>query len=71
MTQAFKCDICGECITNEQDAQSERQLARETTTINSVSVDISISIEVYVSHVCDTCWALTLQKVKAWMNANI
>jgi len=71
MSQAFKCDICGDCVANEQNVKSQREVAKENTTVDSVPVDIGIIIKVYVSHICDACWAKVMAKVKAWINAHI
>ena len=71
MSQAFKCDICGDCVSSEAAAYSEREEARESTNILGVQVDIGIIVKVYVQHVCNTCWPLVRQKVKAWINANL
>lgn len=71
MTQAYKCDLCGNCVLNADDAKSQRLVVRQTSTINMVEVDIGIIIKVFVPHVCDDCWALTMSKVKAWINANV
>jgi hypothetical protein len=71
MSQSFKCDICGNCVATEAEAQAEREEARESTTILGVQVDIGIIVKVYKQHVCDTCWVLVRQKVKAWIQANL
>ena len=71
MSQAFQCDLCGDCVASEDLAKSEREVARESTTINGTQVDIGIIIRAYIPHVCNTCWGLVMDKVKAWVNANI
>ncbi len=71
MSQAFKCNICDKCVSAEADAKSEREVARQPTTILGVALDIGIIIKVYLPHVCDECWILVMQKVKAWVDANL
>jgi len=71
MTQAYKCDICGQCELNEQDVLNNREVVKQETTLNAMPVEIGISIKVYVVHICNTCWALAMQKVKAWVEANV
>lgn len=71
MSQAFQCDLCGDCVANEDLARAEREVAKENTTILGTQLDIGIIIKVYKQHVCNTCWDLVMTKVKAWVNANI
>ena len=71
MSQAYMCDLCSGCVTSEDLAMSEREVARDSTTINSVTLDIGIIIKAYKPHVCNTCWAIVMQRVKSWVDANI
>lgn len=71
MTQAFRCDLCGECVVSEGNAQSSREVARQPTNINGVGVDIGIIVQAHKQHVCNSCWAKVMQKVKAWVDANL
>ena len=71
MSQAFKCDICGDCVDNEADAYSEWEIAREQTTINTVPVDLYIKVGADVPHLNQACRNLLLAKVKAWVAANL
>jgi hypothetical protein len=71
MSQSFRCDICGDCVSAEADAQSQREVVRQPTTILGVQLDLAIIIKAYVPHVCNTCWGLVMGKVKAWVQANL
>lgn len=71
MSQAFRCDLCGDCAATEDLARRQREVARESTTVSGTQTDIGIIIKVYQPHVCNTCWSLVMAKVKAWINANI
>lgn len=71
MSQAFRCDLCGDCVASEDLAKSTREVANESANIAGTQTDIGIIIKVYKPHVCNTCWALVMQKVKAWVQANI
>ena len=67
MSQAFQCDLCGDCVSSEDLAKSEREVVNKSTTINGTQTDIGISIKVYKPHVCNTCWALVMTQVKQWV----
>ena len=67
MSQAFRCDLCGDCVSSEDLAKSEREVVNKSTTINGTQTDIGISVKVYKPHVCNTCWALVMAKVKQWV----
>ena len=71
MSQAFKCDICGDCVSSEDLARPEREEVRQPTTILGTQVDIGIIVKVYVPNVCNSCWLLVRSKVKAWIEANL
>ena len=71
MSQAYRCDICGNCVDNEDEAKSQREVAKESATINGVSFDIGIIIKGYLLHICDPCWTTVMSRVKAWVNAHI
>lgn len=71
MSQAYKCDVCGDCVDNADNAKAEREVARESALIQAVTVDVYIKVGVDVAHVCNTCWLLVMQKVKQWVIANI
>ena len=66
MSQAFQCDLCGDCVASEDLAKSEREVVNKSTTINGTQTDIGISVKVHKPHVCNTCWALVMAKVKQW-----
>jgi hypothetical protein len=71
MSQAYRCDLCGDCVDNADDAKAEREVAREASTVSGTVADLYIKIGVDMPHTCDTCFAIVMQKAKAWMNANI
>ena len=71
MSQAFKCDICGSCVDDANDAKSEREVARQSVPINGIDVDMYIKVGASVAHVCDSCFSVIMQKVKQWVIANI
>ena len=71
MSQAFKCDLCGECADSADTVKHEREVARESASISGTSADIYIRIGADVAHVCDTCFSIIMDKVKLWVNAHI
>jgi hypothetical protein len=71
MSQAYKCDLCGECSVSEDLVKSEREVARESTTISGTGTDLGIIIKVYKQHVCNSCWSEVMNKVKAWVEAHL
>ena len=71
MSRAYQCDICGECVSQEADAKSSREVARESANIFGTSVDLFIVTGADVAHVCNTCWAEIMRKVKTWINAHV
>lgn len=71
MSQAFRCDLCGNCVQSEDLARAEREVARENTTVSNTGTDIGIIIKVYKQHVCNSCWSLVMQRVKQWVDAHL
>ncbi len=71
MSQAYRCDLCGDCVDNADNARQEREVARETSTISGTSAELYIKLGVDVAHVCDTCFAIVLKQAKAWIIANV
>jgi hypothetical protein len=71
MSQAYKCDLCGDCVDDASDATSEREVARESATISTTQADLYIKLGVDVAHVCNACFVIVKQKAKAWIIANI
>jgi len=71
MSISYQCDICGQCVSQEDNAKSKREVARENTNIFDMNIDLFIIIGADVAHTCDTCWAEIMRKVKAWVNAHI
>jgi len=71
MSQAYRCDLCGNCIDNPDNAKHEREVARESATIEGTVADVYIKVGVDVAHVCDASFAVVMQMVKQWVNAHI
>ena len=71
MSKAFKCDLCSDCIDNEDNAQHEREIARVSANISGTVADVYISLGADVAHVCNTCFDIIKQKAKQWIIANI
>ena len=67
MSIGYQCDICGECVSQEADAKSSREVARESTGVHGTAVDLYIVVGADVAHVCDVCWSEIMRKVKAWV----
>jgi hypothetical protein len=70
MSQAYKCDICGDFVSAADQAISERQVSKENMLVVGEQIDVGIIIKVYKPHTCDTCFNIILQRVRAWLNAN-
>jgi hypothetical protein len=71
MSKAFKCDLCNNCIDNEDDSKSEREVARVSGNISGTTADLYIKLGAGVAHVCDTCFGIIKQKAKQWIVANV
>jgi hypothetical protein len=71
MSQAFRCDLCGDCVVSEDLAKAQREVANEPTTVSGTDTNIGIIIKVYKQHVCNACWSNVMNKVKAWADANL
>lgn len=71
MSQAYRCDLCGECSDNPDELKAERKVASESATIEGTTADVYIKVGVGVAHVCDYCFATVMQKAKAWVVANV
>ena len=71
MSQAYKCDLCGNCVDNADNAKNEREVARVNGTIAGTSTDLFIKLGADVAHVCDACFYEIKVKAKAWINANV
>lgn len=71
MSNAYKCDLCGDCIDNETDAQNRREIQRGTVTINTVPVEMYLMLGAEVPHVCGSCWVLLMKRLKQWAISNI
>lgn len=71
MSQAYRCDLCGDCIDNLDDARNEREVAREQTSISGTAADLYIKLGADVAHVCNACFVIIKQKAKAWIIANV
>jgi hypothetical protein len=66
MSTAFRCDICGACVEFAADAKANRVVASESTIIFTVPTVVGIEVQTDKEHVCDTCWAEVMRKVKIW-----
>jgi len=71
MSKAFRCDLCGDCIDNEDDAQHEREVARVSATVSNTVADVYIKLGADVAHVCNGCFTIIKQKAKQWIVANV
>lgn len=71
MSQAYRCDLCGDCIDNADDAKQEREIARVSANISGTVADLYITLGADVAHVCDTCFTIIKQKAKQWIIANV
>jgi hypothetical protein len=71
MSKAFKCDLCNNCIDNEDDSKSEREVARVSASVSDTPADLYIKLGADVAHVCDTCFGIIKQKAKQWIVANV
>jgi len=71
MSTSFRCDLCGDCVDNADNAKHEREIARVSASISGTVADIYISLGADVAHVCDTCFNIIKQKAKQWIIANV
>ena len=71
MSLAYKCDLCGDFVSSEEDAKRQRNLAQESTVISNTSTVLTLKLDLGKQHVCDKCFAIGVKKTKAWVIANI
>jgi hypothetical protein len=71
MSQAYRCDLCGDCVDDASTANQEREVARESASISGTTADIYIKLGADVAHVCNTCFTIIAQKAKQWIVANV
>ena len=71
MSLAYRCDLCGEFVMSENDAQAERTVASENATISNTVTLLSLNLNLGQNHVCDDCFNIGLQKTKAWVQAHL
>jgi hypothetical protein len=71
MSQAYRCDLCGDCVDDASTAKQEREVARVSASISGTTADVYIKLGADVAHVCDTCFAIIAQKAKQWIVANV
>ena len=71
MSQAYRCDLCGDCVDNADNAKHEREIARVSAAISGTTADVYIALGADVAHVCDTCFDIIKQKAKQWIIANV
>ena len=57
MSLAYKCDLCGDFVSSESDADSERILIQDDITISNTDTTMTITLDLGKPHVCDTCFA--------------
>ena len=66
MSTAYRCDICNDCVEFADDAKANRIVAQEETNVFTVPTVIGIEVQTDKEHICDTCWAEVMRKVKLW-----
>ena len=71
MSQAYRCDLCGNCVDDSDNAKKEREVARVSATISGTTADLYITLGADVAHVCNDCFLLIKQKAKQWIVANV
>ena len=71
MSTAFRCDLCGDCVDNADNAKHEREIARVSASISGTVADVYILLGADVAHVCNTCFDIIKQKAKQWIIANV
>lgn len=71
MSRAYRCDLCGNCVDNADNAKNEREIARVSGNISGTTADLFIKLGADVAHVCDTCFVIIKQKAKQWIVANV
>jgi hypothetical protein len=70
MSLAYKCDLCSDFVTSEDDAKRERIVAQEQATISNTVTTMTLKLDLGKQHVCDKCFAIGVQKAKDWIIAN-
>jgi hypothetical protein len=71
MSLAYKCDLCGDFVLSENDAIRERIVAQESATVSNTQTTMTLKLDLGKQHVCDKCFAIGLQKAKAWVQAHL
>jgi len=77
MSNAFSCDICGDCVADETAARSSRQLASPNLTVKppdplpETTLDTKLVFNVLVPHVCNNCWKLVVKELRTFILDNI
>jgi len=71
MSTAYRCDLCGALVSNEEDARRERILASESMKISNTRTDLTLKLDMGKQHVCDKCFVLGIEKIKEWVIKNI
>jgi len=77
VSNAFSCDICGDCVSDEAAAKNLRQLASPNLTIKppaplpETTVDTKLVFNVMVPHVCNACWKLVVKELRTFILNNI
>ena len=71
MSLAYKCDLCGDFVSGEDDAKRERIVAQEQATISNTVTTMTLRLDLGKQHVCARCYGRGLAMAKAWIVAHI
>lgn len=71
MSLAYKCDLCGDFVANENDAMRKRIVAQEQATISNTATTMTLELDLGKPHVCDRCFAIGKKKAKQWIIAHV
>jgi len=70
MSLAYKCDLCGDFVSSEADAERERIVAQENATVSNTVTIMTLKLDLGKAHVCDRCFNIGKQKAKDWIIAH-
>lgn len=71
MSNAFKCDICGDCIDNEADTKNRWIIASVNDTISETPIQIGIGLTLdSFDHVCNACRIRARNIILNWIITN-
>jgi hypothetical protein len=71
MSLAYKCDLCSDFVSSEDDAKRERVVAQEQSTISNTVTTMTLKLDLGKQHVCDKCFAIGVKQAKAWIIAHV